>query len=507
MQTRPRLPALPLAAALWLAQAAAAQEFVPLAGFERVRGVTALAVEPSGGRVALGTHSSVWLAARGEAAKRVLRVGAVRDLVFAPDGALWVASERGVTSFADGVATPHALGPGASGRATRLAWVENTLLVGSEDGLALRTPGGAFASIDGAVPEGPVRAIVALGSRRALAIVGESIAQLVLDGTGRGASATVREPLPAGEGAPLDLAALPGGDALCLREGGLARRDARGAWVRVPSALPPGAEPARLLASERGVWIATSAGALFARDPRGPYGRASAPAGSASLTALARAGHALYLAGPRGAWFGELRAPLPAAHERSHAAVAGRPTGEPSVLAAQRAALRYAQLGPAAVASLRERPRRSAYLPVLEVFGGLAEDRTRHRDWDQTFTSGLDREFFDRRREDGRDYDVGARVIWNLGGAVYHPEEIDASREAREWIELRDEVLDEVAQLYFERQRVLLDADRESDPHAAARLALRAAELAAGLDAWTGGWWSAQLATVSPERPATEITP
>jgi hypothetical protein len=67
-------------------------------------------------------------------------------------------------------------------------------------------------------------------------------------------------------------------------------------------------------------------------------------------------------------------------------------------------------------------------------------------------------------------------------------------------------VLDEVAQLYYERRRAQLDAARESDPHAAARLALRAAELAAGLDAWTGGWWSAQLARLAPERPEAEIT-
>jgi hypothetical protein len=176
------------------------------------------------------------------------------------------------------------------------------------------------------------------------------------------------------------------------------------------------------------------------------------------------------------------------------------------VLDVQRAALRYLALGPDRVASLRERPRKSALAPVLEVFGGVGGARSHERDWDQTFTSGLDRVFFDRRRERGSDYDAGARLTWNLGGAIYHPEEVDAAREAREWIELRDEVLDEVAQLYFERRRALLDAARETDPHASARLALRAAELAAGLDAWTGGWWSAQLAA-SPERPASEITP
>jgi hypothetical protein len=508
MQNPPWLTLLALATVLGLAAVrAAAQDFAPLAGFERVRGVSALAVDPAGGRVALGTHSGVWLAPRGEIARRALRVGEVRDLAFAPNGELWVASVRGLTSFDGAVATPHALGPGASGRGTRLAWVGTALLAGSEDGLALRTPGGPFQRVDGAVPEGPVRALAALGAGRALAIVGDAIAHIALEPAGRAASAIAREVLPAGDGAPLDLSVLPGGDALCLRESGLARRDARGLWIRVPLSLPPGAEPARLLASEHGVWIATSAGALFASDPRGPYERAAAPAGSASLTALALAGRSLYLAGPRGALRGELPARLPAAREAAGAGVAARTSAEPSVLAVQRAALRYLALGTGRVASLRERPRRSALLPVLEVFGGFAEDRNLQQDWDQAFTSGLDREFFDHRRENGRDYDVGARVIWNLGATVYHPEEVDASREAREWIELRDEVLDEVSQLYFERRRALLEVSRESDPHAAERLALRAAELAAGLDAWTGGWWSAQVDALSPERPTAEITP
>ena len=51
-------------------------------------------------------------------------------------------------------------------------------------------------------------------------------------------------------------------------------------------------------------------------------------------------------------------------------------------------------------------------------------------------------------------------------------------------------------QLYFDRQRTLLAlsayADR-SDPEAMA-LELRSRELAAGIDAWTGGWFSEQLA-------------
>jgi hypothetical protein len=506
--TKRKSLSVPLALGLALAVSAArAQEFTPLAGFERVRGITALALDAAGVRVALGTGSSVWLAARGEVAQRALRAGAVRDLAFAPDGTLWIASERGVLELSDSAAIPHAFGTGASGRATRLLWLGDALLAGSEDGLVLRPPGGAFARLNGEAPEGGVRALAALGPRAALAIVGTEIARVELDAGRRVVSKLAREDLPAGDGAPLDLVLLASGEALALRERGLARRDASGAWARIPLALPPGAEPARIAASASGVWIATSAGALFARDARGPFERLGPPAGSATLNALVIRGQELLLAGPRGALRGEVRAQLPAARADARAKLAIRASAEPSVLAAQRAALRYLALEPHYSASLRERPRRSALAPVLEIYGSTGEGHTRERDWDQAFTSGFDREFLDRHLKHGSDYDAGARVVWNLGNTIYHPEEIDASREAREWIELRDEVLDEVAQLYFERRRALLDAARETDSYAAARLELRAAELAAGLDAWTGGWWSAQLANASPERPASEITP
>ena len=61
-------------------------------------------------------------------------------------------------------------------------------------------------------------------------------------------------------------------------------------------------------------------------------------------------------------------------------------------------------------------------------------------------------------------------------------------------IALRDDVLDEVNQLFYERRSIVLQLRTLADPGDAAdavKLALRAAELAAGLDAWTGGAGSA----------------
>ena len=91
-------------------------------------------------------------------------------------------------------------------------------------------------------------------------------------------------------------------------------------------------------------------------------------------------------------------------------------------------------------------------------------------------------------------------MTWNLGDVAYQPESIDISREAREVIELRDDVLDEITQLYFERRAVLAALHAPvAMPHAESlRLRLRAAELAAGIDAWTGGWFSRQLLPDAP---------
>ena len=62
-------------------------------------------------------------------------------------------------------------------------------------------------------------------------------------------------------------------------------------------------------------------------------------------------------------------------------------------------------------------------------------------------------------------------------------------------------------QLYFERRGLLqqLAASPDADGPEVRQLELRAAELAAGLDAWTGGWFSevraARSAAESPNTP------
>jgi hypothetical protein len=121
----------------------------------------------------------------------------------------------------------------------------------------------------------------------------------------------------------------------------------------------------------------------------------------------------------------------------------------------------------------------------------------------------------DRQDDRDRDFEVGVTLSWDFGDVLYHPEAIDVSRESREVVELRDEVLDEVTQLYFARRRVLLDLLEARPLLERTRLRLRADELAAGLDAWTGGWFSGRTPSLSgpavvpsprpPEEPSDDL--
>jgi hypothetical protein len=154
------------------------------------------------------------------------------------------------------------------------------------------------------------------------------------------------------------------------------------------------------------------------------------------------------------------------------------------------------------MAALRRGVDRRGWLPDVGLRGAAGRGRSRRLLEDQSQSSGVIYDLLDRETDRGSDYEAGIVLEWSLGDLVYHPDAIDVAREAREVIELRDEVLDELTQLYFERRRTLLALRASAaDPAELARLRLRADELAAGLDAWTGGFFSRHappLAAVAP---------
>jgi len=246
--------------------------------------------------------------------------------------------------------------------------------------------------------------------------------------------------------------------------------------------------------------------------------RVAAPAGSVAVYDVDAAPHVLYVASERGLLAGALPgapAGALAADEGTAGAVAAeqadpldRFAHEPGIRALHRAALAWLELRPGDLRALRRRAGLRGLFPQLDLSAGYDGGRSHAREDDETYTGGELRRFRDVDRDRDRGFDVGIDLRWELGDAVDDDEELDLFKEHREVIELRDEVLDEINQLYHERRRVLLDAAARpaGDPEAA-RLRLRAAELAAGLDAWTGGWWSRRLRVADPAASSPDRSP
>jgi hypothetical protein len=455
--------------------------------------VGALAIEPGSGRLAVGDP--------------------VRDLAYLPDaffarGTLLAATASGLFRVAaDGRAAPVGPGPGLEARDVHRIAV-------SAEAVAVATEAGAFLSSDGerwdrASPRLPLAASRAVALRErgdgleCFAVLEERLWRVWLRRTGEGFASedVVQEPLPRArvDGAPVDVVFdIGGADVVAVLATAFAVRETRSTpWRLVRPALPPGAQAQRLAAAHGRLWLATDRGLLVAPAFEGPWVRAAAPAGTADVHAVVGDVGQLYVAaGDR-----VLRARVAAAAPAPSGDYRLRtPEGDPAIEHVHRAALAYLDLRPARIGALRRGLSRRGWLPIVALRLGHARDEEISVDRDESFVSGATRLLVDRDSQRTRDQDLSLTFSWDLGDIAYHPEQIDVSREAREVIKLRDDVLDEVTQLYFDRRRTLaeLGARPDAPPAEKLRLRLRAAELAAGIDAWTGGWFTRARAASGP---------
>ncbi len=155
--------------------------------------------------------------------------------------------------------------------------------------------------------------------------------------------------------------------------------------------------------------------------------------------------------------------------------------GEPGVRALQDAAARLAAVEPERVRSWQRRARVAAILPTLKARVGRGAAGV-------LITRGVDGvDNFSTVENDAWHFDVEA--TWALDRLVFDPNEVRISREGQRVAARREQLLTEVAQLYYERRR--LQVDQLLDPAARADLALDRAlnidELTAILDGLTGG--------------------
>ena len=457
----------------------------------------------------------------------------VHDLAFAADGVLWIATARGLHTWQrdDRPLRRTLRGGEASSRVHRIAVAGSAIVVATDGGAFWSSEGRIFQPLRVAGAATPVSriAIQLEPPRLAEPFAAGAIAQVWLFGAGHLARVrgmptpsglrvieARRMPLPGalGERVPADLAIGPLGEHLHLVfEDSVASRaltggsddDLAAGWQTLRPVLPPGAVIHRLGWAGRRVFLATDHGLLEGAALAGPFARVASSAGASDCVDVKAARAYSVLALCRQGLFA-----LAAIEGTSARAVMGTPLSatprpsstllppDPPVQEIRRRALERSGLDVLRDRRLRKGLWRRAFWPEVELRFGADFDQDRSRDADQSFLSGDTRHLLDRTRDDGRRLSATVVLDWELGGIAYPEEAVDLSRELRQVVSLRDDVIDEINQLYFERQSI---RDRLATPGAIAavaeadRLRWRAREIDAGLDAWTGGWISSWRAT------------
>ncbi len=191
-----------------------------------------------------------------------------------------------------------------------------------------------------------------------------------------------------------------------------------------------------------------------------------------------------------------LTAPLASAQPAADkaAGLLARFDREPTINQVQQAALDYANLHPEVFASMSTRSRVRGLLPEVRVLLTKDDDEESRSvaRFDQTGAAG-ERTGYDTIQDD---LQVRGEARWRFGDVVFNNQETAVARENRYSARARQQLLQTITQIYFERRRgqIELLTSPPKDPTARALADLKLQQLTGELDALTGGRFSRLVA-------------
>lgn len=156
---------------------------------------------------------------------------------------------------------------------------------------------------------------------------------------------------------------------------------------------------------------------------------------------------------------------------------------EPSVQEIQEVAIKYAEVHKKKIDEWRKSAKQKAMLPKVSVgidesegdyyYGGAWRGKDRDTGWDLSLT-------------------------WDLSELIWNSDQTSIDTRSRLMVQLRDDILDEVTRLYFERRRIQIEllTNPPKNLHTKLEKELRLHELTAGIDALTGGWFSRRIGEI-----------
>jgi len=447
------------------------------------------------GALLLGTDSGLY-ERRGDARdwRLVLARDDVRALAPTEAGAL-VASGGGLFEWTleGDAARELSLGAGAETRGVAVD-ARGTAWVATAAGLYRRDAGGRDFAREPGLPAGEVSAVASAGEALWVAIDGA-----LWSGTHERGFAQAASGLDEGWWELCGAVSLRDATLLCV-PGGVWRMSAAGA-----RRIELGAGRLFALANAGGRIFAAGEGGLYAFSEAAPSAGAGRQELSVPAYGLAVSGDELLVATERGVAAFALAARAsaePSAREPERALrIAPTRARASHIQQLQRAVLAYLELSPSRMAELGTRAQRAGLWPELRTSLVYNRDTNRGVTHDEVFTSGVQRRLLDSGSDLDRGYDVGLSLVWDLSELASPDDALAISRERRSLVTLRDQVLERVNHLYFQRLRLLAQLDLLDAAEAAKRaeLELDAAEIAAQLDAWSGGLFTRLDSNSPPE--------
>lgn len=168
---------------------------------------------------------------------------------------------------------------------------------------------------------------------------------------------------------------------------------------------------------------------------------------------------------------------------------------EPSVGWVQKKAIEYAEVSPSKIKQWRQQARNKAWLPNLSL--GLDGDRnlTMSDSVYGSYTGGGQQYVGtdDKTAYNNLGWDVS--LSWDLGDIIWNSDQTSIDSRSKMMVELREDILDEVTRLYFERRRIQVEilTKNEQEYQLLIDKQMRVEELTALIDALTGGQFSQEI--------------
>jgi photosystem II stability/assembly factor-like uncharacterized protein len=171
--------------------------------------------------------------------------------------------------------------------------------------------------------------------------------------------------------------------------------------------------------------------------------------------------------------------------------------GEPTIQQVHNAAIEYADANIEKIREWSRKAAKRALLPKVDISFDKDIDSTISSNTWGTYGNGTGMGKYyvgpdDRTNYRNNNYSVS--LTWELGDLIWSDAQVSIDTRSRLLVELRNDILDEVTKIYFERRRVKAEMDNPAlGDNKIAEKKIRVEELTALLDGFTNGYFSRQM--------------